>query len=163
MFDNFIIALNCVTPMFLTLCVGILLRASKIVPEEAFHHLSQISFHAFLPCLMFSNLYSADLSGTDHATIFVYLVAWVVVWFLLCTAVCNKLEPDLRRRGAYIQSGYRTNIAVVGVSLAQSMMGNNGVALMSMAVGLVVPTYNTLAVITLESCRPAARPSSPRP
>ena len=32
MFDNFIIALNCVTPMFLTLCVGILLRASKIVP-----------------------------------------------------------------------------------------------------------------------------------
>ncbi len=67
---NFIIALNCVTPMFLTLCVGILLRASKIVPEEAFHHLSQISFHAFLPCLMFSNLYSADLSGTDHATIF---------------------------------------------------------------------------------------------
>lgn len=63
MFDNFIIALNCVTPMFLTLCVGILLRASKIVPEEAFHHLSQISFHAFLPCLMFSNLYSADLSG----------------------------------------------------------------------------------------------------
>ena len=153
MFDNFIIALNCVTPMFLTLCVGILLRASKIVPEEAFHHLSQISFHAFLPCLMFSNLYSADLSGTDHATIFVYLVAWVVVWFLLCTAVCSRLEPDLRRRGAYIQSGYRTNIAVVGVSLAQSMMGNNGVALMSMAVGLVVPTYNTLAVITLESCR----------
>lgn len=76
-----------------------------------------------------------------------------MVWFLLCTAVCNKLEPDLRRRGAYIQSGYRTNIAVVGVSLAQSMMGNNGVALMSMAVGLVVPTYNTLAVITLESCR----------
>ena len=56
MFDNFIIALNCVTPMFLTLCVGILLRASKIVPEEAFHHLSQISVHAFLPCLMFSNL-----------------------------------------------------------------------------------------------------------
>ncbi|MEI3141021.1 MAG: AEC family transporter [Lawsonibacter sp.] len=42
---------------------------------------------------------------------------------------------------------------MVGVSLAQSMMGNNGVALMSMAVGLVVPTYNTLAVITLESCR----------
>ena len=153
MFVNFLIALNCVTPMFLTLCVGILLRASKIVPEEAFHHLSQISFHAFLPCLMFSNLYSADLSGTGHASIFVYLQAWVVVWFLLCTAVCNKLEPDLRRRGAYIQSGYRTNIAVVGVSLAQSMMGSSGVALMSMAVGLVVPTYNTLAVITLESCR----------
>lgn len=153
MFENFLIALNCVTPLFLTLCVGILLRASKIVPEEAFHHLSQISFHAFLPCLMFSNLYSADLAGMAHAMIFVYLLAWVIGWFLLCSAVCAKTEPDLRRRGAYIQSGYRTNIAVVGVSLAQSMMGNNGVALMSMAVGLVVPTYNTLAVITLESCR----------
>lgn len=153
MFTNFIIALSCVTPMFLILCVGILLRMSSLVPEEAFHHLSQISFHAFLPCLMFSNLYHADLSGTTGGSIFIYLVAWVIVWFLLCTAVCSRLEPDLRRRGAYIQSTYRTNIAVVGVSLAQSMMSSGGVALMSMAVGLIVPTYNTLAVITLESCR----------
>lgn len=97
MFDNFIIALNCVTPMFLTLCVGILLRASKIVPEEAFHHLSQISFHAFLPCLMFSNLYSATCPArTTPPSLSIWWPGWwsgsccvppcAISWSLICAA-----------------------------------------------------------------------------
>lgn len=139
--------------MFLILCVGLLVRRARVVPEEMFHHLSTLSFRALLPCLLFYNIYSADLDTSLQPSLLLFLEGWVLIWFGLCYAYYTIREPDPRRRGAYIQNSFRTNIAVVGVSLAQVMMSSHGVAMVSMAISVVVPTYNVLAVITLETCR----------
>ena len=151
--ENLIVSVNCVIPMFLTLCTGLLIRLSKVVPEGMFDQLSSLSFHALLPCLLFSNIYSTDLSTAIQPDLLLYLALWLLGWFLLCYLIYTKAEPDHRRRGAYIQNSFRTNIAVVGVSLAQQMMDGNGVALLSMAIAIMVPMYNVMAVITLETCR----------
>ncbi|WP_158099012.1 AEC family transporter [Flavonifractor sp. An100] len=151
--ENFIVSLNCVIPMFLTLCVGFLVRRAQVVPEVMFHHLSTLSFQALLPCLLFYNIYSTDLTAAVQSDLLAYLIAWVLVWFALCYAYYTLREPDPRRRGAYIQNSFRSNIAVIGVSLAQVMMSSHGVALLSIAISLVVPLFNILAVITLETCR----------
>ena len=149
--ENFIVSLNCVIPMFLTLCVGFLVRRAQVVPEVMFHHLSTLSFQALLPCLLFYNIYSTDLTAAVQSDLLAYLIAWVLVWFALCYAYYTLREPDPRRRGAYIQNSFRSNIAVIGVSLAQVMMSSHGVALLSIAISLVVPLFNILAVITLET------------
>ena len=44
-------------------------------------------------------------------------------------------------------------IAIIGIALAQSLMGAEGVASMSIVVTFLVPTYNVLAIIALELCR----------
>lgn len=139
--------------MFLTLCAGLVIRLSKVVPEGMFDQLSSLSFHALLPCLLFSNIYSTDLSTAVQPDLLLYLALWLLGWFLLCYFLYTRAEPDHRRRGAYIQNAFRTNIAVVGVSLAQQMMDGDGVALLSMAIGIMVPMYNVMAVVTLETCR----------
>ena len=154
--ENFIIAVRCVTPMFLTLCVGLLLRRAHIVPDEAFHHLSTISFRSLLPCVLFYNVYSADLSAAIQPKLLLFLLLWVLVWFLVNYAAYTVSVPDPRRRGAYIQSAFRSNIAVIGVSLAQSMLSQEGLAALAFAISVVVPLYNVLAVITLEACRGGA-------
>lgn len=151
--ENFLIAVRCVTPMFLTLCVGLLLRRARIVPDETFHHLSTISFRALLPCLMFYSVYSADLSSAIQPKLLLYLVLWVLGWFGLNYAFYTAAVPDPRRRGACIQNSFRSNIAVIGVSLAQPMTGQEGLAALAFAISVVVPLYNVLAVITLETCR----------
>jgi len=151
--ENFIVSLNCVIPMFITLCVGLWIRHSQVVPAEMFNQLSTLSFHALLPCLLFYNIYSTDLSVAIQPALLGYLVLWVLAWFGINYVFYTFTEPDPRRRGAYIQNAFRTNIAVVGVSLAQTMMGASGIALLSMAISIVVPIYNVLAVITLETCR----------
>ena len=142
--------------MFLTLCVGLLLRRAHIVPDDAFHHLSTISFRALLPCLLFYNVYSADLSAAVQPRLLLFLVLWVLGWFGVNYAYFSATEADPRRRGACIQNAFRTNIAVVGVSLAQNMMGQDGMAALVFAISVVVPLYNVLAVITLETCRGGA-------
>ncbi len=151
--ENLIVSLNCVLPMFLVLCTGFLVRSAKVVPDEMFHHLSTLSFRALLPCLLFNNIYTADLEKAVQPRTLIFLTAWLLAWFSLCYAVLTSQVKDPRRRGAYIQNSFRSNIAVIGVSLGQVMMGAEGLALLSMAITIIVPIYNVLAVFTLETCR----------
>lgn len=151
--ENLLVSLRCITPVLFTMCLGIWMRSRKLAPEELYGQLSTICFHFLLPFQMFYNIYSARLEGAFSPRLLLFLEAGVLLWFLFNYGLFTKLEPDRRARGAYIQNSFRSNIAVVGVSLAQSMMDPGGVAAMSIATAVLVPTYNMLAVVTLESCR----------
>ena len=150
---DLILALNCVAPLCLVMCAGALIRCSRVFPEELFDQLSTLCFRFLIPCLLFCNIYSADLSKAASPALMAFLIGELLIWFLLNYILFTRLERNPRRRGVCIQAAYRSNIAVIGVTLARSMMGQNGVAAVTMAVAILVPTYNILAVITLETCR----------
>lgn len=151
--ENLLVSIRCITPVLLTMCLGIWLRSRRLAPDEMYGHLSTLCFHGLLPFQMFYNIYAAQLEGAFSLKLLIYLEGGLLAWFALSYALFSAAEPDRRTRGAYIQNAFRSNIAVVGVSLAQTMMGSGGVAAMSIATAVLVPTYNVLAVITLESCR----------
>ncbi|MCI8423595.1 MAG: AEC family transporter [Lawsonibacter sp.] len=151
--ENLILSLNCVTPMFLILCVGLLVRRCGVLSEENVHALSTLSFRALLPCLLFYNVYSADLDTAAQPHVIAFLMLWTLGWFGAGYVLFTCTVKDPRRRGAFIQNTFRTNIAVIGVSLAQSMLEPEWVAAVAVAVSSLVPIYNVLAVITLETCR----------
>lgn len=151
--ENFLVSIRCITPVLLTMCLGIWLRAQKLVPEEVYGHLSTLCFHGLLPFQLFYNIYSAQVEGVFSWQLLLFLEGGILLWFGVNYTLFSAVEPDHRRRGAYIQNSFRSNIAVVGVSLAQTMMGAAGVASISIATAVLVPTFNVLAVITLESCR----------
>lgn len=151
--ENFLIALGCVTPMFFILCVGLLIRRAHFVPDDVFHHLSTISFRVLLPFLLFYNLYSANLTSAVNPKLLLFLFVWVVIWFTLCYFFCTRRISNPKRRGAVIQAAFRSNIAVIGVSLAMNMMSADGLAMLAVAISMMTICFNIMAVITLESCR----------
>lgn len=152
--ENFLVSVRCITPVLLVMCLGMFIRSRGLVPEEMYGYLSTLCFHFLLPFQLFYNIYDARLEGAFSPRLLMFLEAGILIWFLLNYAFFAAAEPDRRARGAYIQNAFRSNIAVVGVSLAQTMMGGgSGVAAMSIATAVLVPTYNVLAVVTLESCR----------
>lgn len=151
--ENLIVAINCVLPVFLTICTGALIRRSGIVPDEAFTYISRISFQFLLPCTLFHSIYTTNLDTAFDAALLAYLVTFLLAWFAVGFGVSTAFIPDHRTRGAFIQTFFRSNIAIVGISMADSMMGSAGVAAISVIIAVFVPLYNVLAVITLELCR----------
>ncbi len=151
--ENLIIAINCVLPVFIMVCVGALMRRSNKVPEQTFKAISTLAFHFLLPCMLFHSIYTTDLDTALDPKLLGYLTVYLLVWFCVGFGLSTLLIPDHRTRGAFIQTFFRSNIAIVGVTMADSMMGSAGVASMSMAIAVMVPIYNILAVITLEVCR----------
>lgn len=154
--ENLILAINCVTPVFLMICLGALIRHSKKVPDQIFPQISKLAFHYLLPCTLFHSIYTTDLNTAFDPALLAYLVVLLMIWYAIGFVVCRRLIPDHRTRGAFIQTFFRTNIAIIGVSMADSMMGSAGVASMSVAIAILVPLYNILAVVTLETCRGGA-------
>ena len=151
--QNLLVAINCVLPVFSIICTGTLTHRSGKVPEETFKHISTIAFHYLLPCMLFYSIYTTDLGNVFDPKLLSFQVAFLFVWFAVGFILCTILIPDHRVRGAFIQTFYRSNIAIVGVSMADSMMGASGVASIAVSTAVLVPIYNVLAVITLELCR----------
>ena len=151
--QNLIIAINCVIPVFIAICVGYLVRRSNVVPVETYSYISTVAFYVLLPAQIIANIYGSELSDAFDPGLTCFMVIGVLVLFCIAYGVCSILEPDRRARGAMVQSFFRTNIAVVGISMAAPMMDSSGLACMSMLIAVIVPIYNILAVITLESFR----------
>ena len=151
--ENLIISINCVIPIFVTFLVGYYARSRRIVPESVFPQLSTLCFHVLLPVMMFNNVYSADFREAFSARLLTFLVLATCAVFGIACILSFAFVRDHRYRGTLIQVYYRSNIAVVGVALAQVLMDASGVATMTIAVSVLVPMYNVFAVIALELCR----------
>ena len=151
--ENFIISLNCVTPIFIYMLVGYYAKTKEFVPQEVYSHISRLAFNVLLPFTMFANIYSADLGSAFSPKLLGYTLAANTVLFAVSTLVMFRTVPDRRKRGLYIQNVYRSNIAIIGIALAQSLIGAEGVASMSIVVTFLVPSYNAFAIIALELCR----------
>ena len=135
------------------ICTGAMIRTLYKVPKEFFDRLSTLCFQVLLPFMLFDNIYAADLSVSFDPKLLLFLGFGVLGWFALGYALFYFLIPDHRMRGTYIQCCFRSNIGVVGVAMARSMMDDAGVATVTIAVALLAPLYNVLAVVALETCR----------
>lgn len=151
--ENLIIAVNCVTPVFIYMLVGYFANSRKVVPREVFSQISRLAFSALLPFTMFHNIYSANLSTAFSPMMVVYLVVVNIVFFTVGSLILFRIQPDGRRRGLEIQNTYRSNIAIIGVALAQPLMSADALSAMCIAIAVLVPLYNVLAIIALELCR----------
>ncbi len=151
--ENLILSVQCVLPMFLILLTGVFIRRSRVVPPTLFNPMSIMTFKFLMPCLLFYNVYSTDLKKTFQPDLMIFLIGWVLIWFGLSYLFFFTFDKNPKTRGAYIQTAFRSNVAVIGVSLAQSLMSEAGVGSATVAVSILVPLYNILAVVTLETCR----------
>ena len=150
--NNLKIAFDCVIPIFLDLLVGYYAKKRKIVPKEVFAKLNTLSFHVLLPMLVFSNLYSADYSGTFPVRAPIFAILMTLTFYLAATFFTKKQTSDFRRRGAYIQNSFRSNIGIMGLPLAASLTSGAGLATVTISIAVLIPIYNILGVIALESC-----------
>ena len=61
--ENFLLALNVVLPIFLTMALGFLLKRLKMVDESSLNTMNKLVFRVFMSTLLFLNVYNiGDLS-----------------------------------------------------------------------------------------------------
>jgi len=152
LFENFMIAIEAVAPMFMTMLIGVFLKWRKMLTPAEVKKVNKFTFNVFYPFMTFSNIYGAELGEAVDVTLLTYTVIMVLAVFFLTTAVVVKVEPSNRSRGAMIQAIYRSNFVIMGLPIAANICGGN-IAVTALAVTIVVPMYNVLAVTILEIFR----------
>ena len=144
---------NAVLPVVLAILTGYLLKVLKVFNEDFFRMLNKLSFRCCLPVMLFYNVYNVDnLSDIfEFGPICLFCFAAIMITFVIAAVMCAITMKDKRQKGVMVQAAYRSNNAIIGLSLVISLMNGDrdAVAVASILASLFIPLFNVLAVISL--------------
>lgn len=150
---NFILTCNMVIPVFLVMVVGYICRQLKMVSAENVSAMNKLVFRLFLPVSLAKSLMTLSPNADINYSVMLYCALGVVATFIAAIIIVPRLVKGNPQRGAMIQAMFRSNYAILGIPLIESLFpaGDGGVS--AMMVMVTVPLFNVLAVVTLETYR----------
>ena len=151
--SNLAFTCNAVLPIILLILIGYFLKRIKLLPDSFWKMANKLCFKLCLPAMLFINIYNvSDLSGIikQWRIVLFCVIAILVIFFLGLIFVILFVKED-KQKGVILQCVFRSNFAIIGVSLAESL--SNGrtepVALAAVISAISIPLFNILAIISL--------------
>ncbi len=151
--ENLIIAFNVVLPLMLCIMLGYFLRRIGMIGETLRTGMNSLCFKVFLPFYLFNSVYATDVTASFNGKLMIFCCAAMIAWFALLMFIIPRIEQENPRRGVLIQAMFRSNFALFGLPMAESLCGAEKMGPTTLLIGICVPLVNVLAVITLESFR----------
>ncbi len=151
--ESLILSFNSVMPIFLLMLAGYILKALKIADKKGFDTVNRLVFKAFLPTLLFYNIYTTESSDVFNPKLIAFTIAGTLIVFALGYATVFVLTKDNAKRGVMLQGFFRSNYAILGLPLVEYICEGKTSGLSSLMVAIIVPIFNVLAVISLERFR----------
>lgn len=103
--------------------------------------------------MLFLNVYKISSLGDIDLSYVIYVLVLLAAVFGLSLPAVLLVTKRSERRGALWQASFRSNYALIGIPLAQSLFGDEGAMIATLLSAFVVPTINVLAVISLSVFR----------
>ncbi len=147
--DSLLFALNAIMPIVLTVALGYILKRIGIMPMEFAKAGNKIAFRVCLPALLFLNVYNMTALDSIEADYVIYAVIFIAAVFAVNLFLVRAITYDPGSRGALLQNSFRSNFALIGIPLAQSLCGSEGVAVSALLSAVTIPFFNILAVVSL--------------
>lgn len=149
MTDAFIFAANAVLPIVLMIALGYIFKRIGLFNQGFLDIGNRLTFRVLIPALLYYNIYGIGSIGEINFGFVLYGIGAVIAIFLIAAAITCLFTKDSGKRGALIQSAFRSNYAIIGLPLASALFGDKGAAAAGVMSAFCVPAFNILAVITL--------------
>lgn len=142
-------AVNAVTPVVLTILLGYTLKRIGFLPKDFIKTGNKLVFNVCLPCMLFVNVYDIAGFSAINWDIVIYSIVILVLLFGLGLGIAVLTTNVPERRGVIWQCTFRSNFAIIGLSLASALGGEGAVAVAAIVSSFTVPLFNVMAVIAL--------------
>lgn len=147
--DTLLFALNAILPIILLILFGYLLKQKNFLDENWFKKGNKLIFRVCLPCMLFVNVYNIESFTDINWSVVVYSEIAIFTAFFLGLILVKLTVPDNRQKGVILQCVFRSNFAIIGLPLAESLGGAEGKGIAAVLSAFSIPTFNILAVIAL--------------
>lgn len=142
-------AFNAVAPILLLILLGYFARRKNLLTEEFLIVANRFNFRFGISFLLFTNVYALDkLSDIPVLLALLTIVALFAVT-LLGFVVANVATDKNARKGVLMQASFRSNYAIIGVMLAESLAGAKGVAMAGALQAPGIIFFNLMSVICM--------------
>lgn len=147
--DIFLFSFNAVMPILILAFVGYFLRIQRFADDEFFKKANSMVFRVFLPVLLFNNVYSIESLSDIKWNVVIYCLIVVLVICLVAYLTSGIIADRRNQKGVLTQCAFRSNYAIIGIPLAESLGGAPAAAFASVLSAAAIPLFNVLAVIIL--------------
>lgn len=148
-----ILSFEVVFPIFAMISLGYFLKCTKMFDAMSLKVLNNVVFRVFLPLLLFINVYQTDLNQAFNIKIVIYAISCILAEYFILLFFIPRLGKDRRKCGAMIQGCFRSNFILFGLPITIALFGDSCAGPVSLLIAAVVPVYNVLAVVVLETFR----------
>ena len=145
--QNLIFSLNATLPVFLVMVVGYALGQFGFLPPAFCKASDRLTFKVTLPLMLFLDMGSVDILHDFRPRFVLFCFAATFVGILTVWAGAKRFLKDKTLVGEFVQAGYRSSAAVLGVAFIQNIYGTAGMAPLMMLGS--VPLFNIFAVLIL--------------
>lgn len=139
-----------ILPNFVLILVGLALTRRFDYGRGFWEGLEKLVYYVLFPALLFRSLATAKIDLAAAGWLIVAACAFTVAGFVLSLAAKPIFKLDEKLHATCSQCGYRFN-TYVGLAIAGSLFGSQGVALTALLLGVMIPLANFGAVAVLAS------------
>ncbi|MGL1957767.1 MAG: AEC family transporter [Colwellia sp.] len=145
------IALSVTAPIFLIIILGIYLNHIKLINQEFIHTSSKLIFNVGLPVLLFISTATQNFDRLINVTHIALLLATTFIMFLISTFTAGKFTSVKEDRGVFVQGAFRGNLIIVGLALSAIAYPEQGIAIATLPMAIIIIVYNLLSIYTLNA------------
>lgn len=149
--NSFLLSLNAIVSIFLMMAVGYGAKRLLRLEKEHIRRFNALVFHTLLPLMLFTNIYTSDIRSGVSLRCLGLALSVLLALFVLTWLFVKRIEPANDQRGVMIQAAFRSNFLLLGLPLIRELCPGADLATVSVMLAIVVPCYNVLAVVTLET------------
>jgi len=137
-----------ILPNFVLILVGLALARAFDYGREFWDGLEKLVYYVLFPALLFRSLALAKIDFAEAGALVAAACAFTIVGFVLSLAARPLFGLDRQLHATGSQCGYRFN-TYIGLAVAGSLFGSDGVALAALLLGVMIPLANLGAVAVL--------------
>ncbi len=150
---NLMLPVTTVLPIFFYMAAGALLRSLKKLSDSTVAQMNKIIFSYLFPFVMFNNIYKTELDKVLNGPFLAVMLGLVLLTALLAVLFIPRFTDKKPVQGSMIQAIIRGNSILFALSVVSTIAGPENTGLASLCVAVVVPIYNIICVIVLETLR----------
>jgi len=148
MLENLIFSLNTVIPWILMAALGFLFKRFGLIDDNFLAKGNKLVYFLCLPAMLFANMYGANLNELVDFGFIMFTLGWAVVSFGVTWILCIFFMKDKSAVSAFVQGSCRSNLGVLAIPIAFSLLGYDAVKSI-LALAVLIPSYNIICVILL--------------
>ena len=152
---NLLLSISAVFPIFFYLLAGAALRRGGKLSDTTMNQVNKIVYSYCFPFNMFANVYRTNIGEVLNPGFLITMLVLVLVVIVLNVLLVPRYFKDRAVQGSVMQGIIRGNMLLFALPVVSFISGPDQVGLVSLCIAIVVPVYNILCVVILESLRGA--------
>ena len=130
--------------------LGYCFRRKNLLSDTSSEQLNILVFKVFLPIMCAETIYKANLREDVELLPVLVVTFGIIGIFLLSWLIVPRFVKDKTQIPVMIQGIYKSNYAILGIPIAQSICGADNIGIISVITVILVPLNNAISAFIFE-------------